>query len=56
MIMIYLTEQNLPNLDLFFIQQYLIFLIIIIILGFGLNITEVYKDDTENTSGALEIL
>ena len=36
-------------------HQY-ISMIIIIILGFELNITEVYKDDTENTSGALEIL
>ena len=30
-------------------------MIIIIILGFGLNITEAYKDDTENTSSAFEI-
>ena len=35
-------------------HQY-ISMIIIIILGFGLNITEAYKDDTENTSGAFEI-
>ena len=36
-------------------HQY-ISMIIIIILGFGLNITEAYKDDTENTSGAFEII
>ena len=35
-------------------HQY-ISMIIIIILGFGLNITEAYKDDTENTSSAFEI-
>ena len=30
-------------------------MIIIIFLGFGLNITEAFKDDTENTSSAFEI-
>ena len=35
-------------------HQY-ISILIIIILGFGLNITEAFKIDTKNTSGAFEI-
>ena len=59
---------NLWNFDiiLFSIFSYLIFktklyrhqyisIIIIIILGFGINITEAYKSDTKNTSDAFEI-
>ena len=42
---------NLWNFDIILFSM-----IIIIILGFGLNITEAYKDDTENTSGAFEII